>query len=197
MRRILLMSEAEVAYVAGIIDGEGCIMITPHSPANSYSFACFLQITNADRRLIDKMSELTGVGHITEHKDKCRTRPLYRWHVRKNKDLVDLLKRVYPHSAIKKEQIELVCKMMAASHNGKRVTPEMYNYRKKLWERMKELHARHSTKNGGEFGESLSEITPSQASDEEGVEVSPEITDISAAPDREEMTRTAKQFVEL
>lgn len=45
----------DLAYLAGLMDGEGCIMITKSKISNKPVYNCQVKITNTDVNLIEKI----------------------------------------------------------------------------------------------------------------------------------------------
>jgi intein/homing endonuclease len=127
-----MASEPELAYLAGLIDGEGCIRIeksggryreTPHTPT-----VC---VTNANPTLIMWVYNKFG-GHL--YLKKNRTCWDIYW---LGKKAVEILKEVYPYLIAKKEQTELVFAYRELiGKPGKRLSPDNIEKRKAIVEAM-------------------------------------------------------------
>jgi hypothetical protein len=63
-------TETELAYLAGIIDGEGCF--TLHREKNSHRFASQLQIGNTDLRLLEWVKTRFGGSVNFERRNNPR-----------------------------------------------------------------------------------------------------------------------------
>jgi hypothetical protein len=79
------LSEAQRAYIAGIIDGEGCIYF--RNCCNHYYFE--VSVTNTDIKLINWLKETTGLGSVSKDKpSKLSKKECYKWRVRRNEEVL-------------------------------------------------------------------------------------------------------------
>jgi len=98
------LNSSELAYIAGIVDGEGCITRAGKHLRTS--------ICNTDRRLIDRLKELLGEG-VTSYLKRERSEKHKTGHVlvigraADNKRLLELL---LPFLIVKREQANLAIK---------------------------------------------------------------------------------------
>ncbi len=99
------MTETEKAYIAGIIDGEGSIMLTRfHS--NQYHSPC-VSVDSTDTELLDWIKTVTKMGKIIskknynkeKHKDSFTYRVIYN-------DALVLLKEIEPYLVIDRKKIQ-------------------------------------------------------------------------------------------
>jgi len=134
-----LPSDLEVAYLAGLIDGEGCLRIeksggkyryTPHTPT-----VC---ITNCNPSLILWVYRKFG-GHLYQKKNRGTfqvTWDIY-WLGRK---ATELLEDVYPYLTAKKEQAELMLSYRELiGKPGKKLSEDNISKRWAIIEAMKTL----------------------------------------------------------
>jgi hypothetical protein len=101
------LSEAQKAYIAGIIDGEGSITIY----ANTGNYCYFeVTVTNTNIKLINWLKETTGLGKISKDKrhSKLSKKECYKWRVRRKEENLQLLKQIAPYLICKKEKAEKV-----------------------------------------------------------------------------------------
>ena len=109
------LSETDLAYLAGIIDGEGCICVTKQNKkwkdSHYHAYILKLIISNTDIRLINWLLEkggseivvVSGTGNkFTKHK----VYQIY-W---QNEAAKDILKKVIKYMVIKKDRAEFVVK---------------------------------------------------------------------------------------
>ena len=97
------LSPAEAAYIAGFIDGEGCISFyrRQHS-VNVKLIAC-----NCKRAALDWIAETTGIGSVTKHtKGSAKHAASYYWQLN-TKAAGDLLRHIRPYLKIKGDQADL------------------------------------------------------------------------------------------
>lgn len=155
---------SHLAYLAGIIDGEGSIYIgnfscNPKTGAKYYQTN--IEVTNCDKNLMDWLFNNFG-GRIYKYTEKQTPKnhrqQYYRWIVTGN-CLTHLCELLLPYFIVKKRQCEIMIKMRATfsregkgrSEKGKHgVQPnsqELLDYRQILMDEMQSLHIRnHSNK---------------------------------------------------
>ena len=92
-----------LAYLAGIVDGEGSIRV--HSQPRSRSYSVELTVKMNDRRTVELIHEHFGGSFFTDghHKEQ---RIMYCWNIRSRK-AVELLQELLPYLIYKKPQAEL------------------------------------------------------------------------------------------
>lgn len=126
----------ESAYIAGIIDGEGCIRL---AWARSTVFPQIL-IVNTNLKLLNILQEIYG-GDIHEQKNAARRgwKRSYQWRLSWSR-AVDLLDEVYPFLIIKREQAETVFAWQECRHGrGREFNLETKSF---LLSRMKWLNCK-------------------------------------------------------
>ena len=114
------LSETEKGYLAGIIDGEGCIMLARHlGKHDKHVYHLYLSIANTSMALHRWLEErLPGAGYVKQHQQaKLDARPganpehwksRYDWIVSGNRVVSVLLREIAPYLVIKREQAELL-----------------------------------------------------------------------------------------
>src|SRR5688500_4637701 len=105
-----------VAYIAGIIDGEGCIAIGKHKTRaykSGYQVCPRLSVTNTNLKLLKDLRKVTGVGNITsfERKKNPNWKIGYTWQVF-GKDINKVLVTVLPYLRLKQRQAKLVIRFI-------------------------------------------------------------------------------------
>ena len=126
-KRGVVMTETEKAYIAGIIDGEGSIMLTRFHK-NEYPSPC-VSISSTDIELLEWLKNTTKVGRIINKKNynKERHKDSYTYRVIYN-DALRLLEEIEPYLIIEKKKLR-------AKHileNYKKVTPRNGKYSEEL-----------------------------------------------------------------
>lgn len=104
------LSDVQLGYIAGLIDGEGCIRIQ-HSRKNGRD--CYfpvVDITNTDGRIIEAVVSWTEMGRVRNYcYDKLkRWKRSWRWSVWRRDDVVALLTKVTPYLISKRERASIV-----------------------------------------------------------------------------------------
>lgn len=103
------MSELDLAYAAGIVDGEGsiCIVNRNHNTNSSLGLVCQVSVTSHD--LIEWLYQRFS-GSVTEMKYRKRTfpshKPMYQWMLRQG-PARDFIRNILPYLVIKIHQAEL------------------------------------------------------------------------------------------
>lgn len=133
------ITEADRAYLAGIIDGEGSIMAHHHK--SSGAWMVIVTVANTDLRLIDWLD-------ARWHASVCRQRPgtgghkdCYAWTVT-NRRVVPVLEAALPYLVLKREHAEIALRWSAECRNpGRRgYPPEIKADRERMMLRIRELN---------------------------------------------------------
>lgn len=101
------LTPVEMGYFAGIMDGEGSVMLASHKNGSIYML---LSVTNTNRLLLERLIEMSGVGAISsqyrEGQGNRNRKPSWFW--RCASDTADsVLKTVLPALVAKKHQAGL------------------------------------------------------------------------------------------
>jgi len=111
----------EIAYLAGLIDGEGTITITRHKQYDRPHWVCktFVWVSNTDRKLIKLLKRrhggscgLKGKPRLKHHKAN-----LY-WRVMSHANIERILKACLPFLVIKKRQAKILLKFIASRNRN-------------------------------------------------------------------------------
>lgn len=95
-----LCDEAELAYLAGIVDGEGSIFIAKNSARLQGSYTLRLSVTSTDRVLIDWIHARFG-GNTCSQRKPNRWSPAYHWRL-SGPHAKQLLEAIGPYLVIKR-----------------------------------------------------------------------------------------------
>jgi hypothetical protein len=105
-------AETTLAYVAGLLDGEGCILISRHKKqraSGKVGLEYFFQvgITNTDKPIIDWLKTTFG-GNVSNHSSssKNKGKPGWQWRL-SSKHARPFLVSILPHLRIKQKQAAL------------------------------------------------------------------------------------------
>lgn len=87
------MTPVEIAWVAGIIEGEGCITGFHKSPISG-----LLAVKMTDEDVVRRLAEITGVGNVTGPLSggNRSTKPIWAWRITNRKDLARVLLAIAP-----------------------------------------------------------------------------------------------------
>lgn len=123
------MDKLIVSYVAGLIDGEGSIVIGVSkigSKKDRKTPCHWLQvgITNTDKKLIDWLHNILG-GHISDNShspSRKNQRPCWAWRIMSN-EAKRFLEIIYPYVRIKRQQIKLAIEFQKNIINLRNLNP--------------------------------------------------------------------------
>lgn len=89
------MLPTEAAYVAGIVDGEGCFVLSRVGDRFNVS----LEVSNTDRRLLEVCQAFTGIGAIYDRprSGKLNHRPQFMWSSGSRADLAAVIPQIMPY----------------------------------------------------------------------------------------------------
>lgn len=140
----------KLAYLAGIIDGEGSIMLwkAKGDPILRGQFNLRINVTSTDKCLIDWIFENFG-GHCYECNSPSRQcqpkwKKQYTWTVPRP-SILDFLIDIHPFLVIKKERCEVAIKFRKTFAKRERnLSKETFDLRFSLYQQMKHLNTRGS-----------------------------------------------------
>ena len=105
------VSECNLAYFAGLFDGEGCVNVVEVKPKpgrHSPTFQTLAQVSMTDRRSLDLLF-ITFGGRI-RLSTKKGSRPIWVWRVY-HKNAKRFLEAILPYLVVKKYQAELLIEL--------------------------------------------------------------------------------------
>jgi len=107
-----ISKEADRAWLAGFLDGEGTISYVERDRGDDHTPTHDVRVffTNCDREPLDHFAALTA-GHVYQHdgerENRYGSRPCFRWQMGTH-DGALLLRELYPHLRTKRKQAALV-----------------------------------------------------------------------------------------
>jgi hypothetical protein len=115
-------TDTERAYIAGIIDGEGSIIIGKLKPGGkkgkNYSYQLYMKVVNTDKVLIEWLSEKTLTNFSKNKRKNKKYRITYEIHWPVNITIA-ILESIYPFMLIKQDQVDLAKKFRKSFENQK------------------------------------------------------------------------------
>ena len=143
----------EIAYIAGLFDGEGSIMINRQDGENymkatkrkTPGYSVSLSLGMIDQQLIEWLGSKLNVGNIVCEKSYHAKRPMYRWYVKNKTGCIHVLNMLMPFLRLKKQQAQLQIQFIqeCLGLENKRmagVPKELDAKREKYWLEMKRLN---------------------------------------------------------
>jgi len=137
------------AYLAGIIDGEGCFYIgqvTYKEKNKSPNFHSIIAISNNEKSLIDWLDKIFGKASDNRYKyqsKRLNEKPTYRWST--SGQLLDyILPRIYPFLVIKRKQCKIMIEIRKTfKFNGPKIlSDDIQKERFRLMIEMRKLNSR-------------------------------------------------------
>jgi hypothetical protein len=107
------MTEYELAYLAGIVDGEGCITFQQLTNGN---IAPGLYIGNTNFALMQWLLDHCG-GHVSPMKVRGNRKPGYMWYARRS-EIPKVLRLILPYMVLKREQAEIMLSFYDEPNNN-------------------------------------------------------------------------------
>lgn len=142
----------KLAYLAGVIDGEGCIGIrrtkrTGSCKSTRYSAA--VTVGNTSRVLIEQLVRAFGVGCVTYRYPTKTKRACYLWSL-SSRGAREVLRAVQPYLIVKREQAAVLLEFIdnfdsfkgarPGKKGGQLVSPDELARRERLYQQLRTLN---------------------------------------------------------
>jgi len=156
----VIAQEKDRAWLAALIDGEGCFGIRKQensgnrNPDYKPSFIPYMTVKMSDRAPLDHAARITGMGGVTEESwrvgDDSRgvrtNRPMYQWRLDGNK-AVQLAHELHPYLLVKHLQARCIYWLDVSNKEKKRgrgntVPDDVIEYREQIYQLIKALNQR-------------------------------------------------------
>ena len=113
----------QLGYIAGIVDGEGCLNLSKQTNRKDISPVVVVGMT--DVKCVQFLYNITGVGnffvkHGKQTPKNYKTK--YVWAVRGRLEIYLLLKAIYPYLVVKKEQTDVMLEFVERRIQGRLFT---------------------------------------------------------------------------
>ena len=138
------LTEAELGYLAGLLDGEGCINITKDGPRYYKLQVTFSQTNEA---LLSHWQQRTGIGKVYLKPVRGRNRSdCWEWHMNHQR-AATLLRAILPYVILKKQEATVaiefmdMCAKQLPSYHGGAMTDEMLETREAYKDKLHDLKA--------------------------------------------------------
>lgn len=143
------MTDLELAYFAGLFDGEGCVQIAHHKPqrgkrTEQHTLRCAVSMT--DERCVKSFLIFRGsVCQKTKFLTNPKWQPQWIWSISSNQAR-GFLETLLPFLRLKLEQARVAIAFQEMRSHPKivnRVSQQELNKRDWYWQRLKELKREH------------------------------------------------------
>ncbi len=98
------MDNTDTAYIAGLFDGEGCVLISTKQRFGRPVFWLEISITNTDLPVLEWVFSKLGGRLQKKSYSKKGNRPLWRWRA-SSKEAASILEALLPYLRIKHDQV--------------------------------------------------------------------------------------------
>ena len=110
----------QLAYIAGIIDGEGSLSLYKQTKGNSLYPAIMVKMTSAE--CVNLLYTMTGIGRFYTVKLHEHYKQQYRWDVRNRLEVYLFLRAIRPYLVVKREHATLLLEFVERRIQGRLVT---------------------------------------------------------------------------
>jgi hypothetical protein len=138
---VSINEKEKLAYLAGLIDGEGTITLLPTYPDRGI-YATYLIVSNSNENLINWLIKNFGgvVKEVNQKNSKLHsTKKCFNWILR-TKKAAELIEKCYPYLIVKKPQAEVILEYRKTVWNHRETTVEDINRRRELVEKIRKLN---------------------------------------------------------
>ncbi len=143
----IVPTDLDKAWAAGIIDGEGSILVVPQPAYSSrQNWRLEVAVTNSDLRMLFRLKERWGGGKIHEHNRRkerpVHWKPTWDWRLG-GRSCAPFLTDILPYLVCKREQAEIGLLFIATTVGrgfGNRLSDTSLEERRHMYESIKELN---------------------------------------------------------
>lgn len=141
-KQIKVLSDVQAAYLAGIIDGEGCITITKatHKKAGrlGYCYRPVLHVANTHVNVMVLLQRQTGLGRARKFDDaRPNRKERWQWMIW-SQQAAQIVRRVLPFLIIKKKQAMIFLRFVDFVKTCK--SPSRTGLSDKQWDKQNRLY---------------------------------------------------------
>lgn len=142
-------TEHDIAYTAGIVDGEGCIAITREFRGDRYHFNVVVVVANTSLPVLEWLQDRWG-GHVPAltASRAPNQRPAGQWRSLSGRQIKGMLESILPYLQIKRAQAENALQMIAVmgvfypGGRGAKLPPHLLAEQERLYWIQRELNHR-------------------------------------------------------
>ncbi len=117
-------TETELAYLAGILDGEGCLCIHHRTNRGRLSHAANISVVNTNARLIRWIQKRFGGGTRLREWNNGKYKDSWTWSLCGGAEITAVLTAILPYLVIKQEQAELILEF-CTTHKSRGGVPKL------------------------------------------------------------------------
>lgn len=141
-----MQTEIEMAYIAGLMDGDGSFSLTKANVKNNIQYRPLIQLGSKYKSTIDVLMKIVGGNftftdeHINKHGKSKKA--FYNWRLSGAERCMAFLNKTIPYLTNKKDRAELLLKYFLKNIYvpGKRLSAEVKAQREQTYSKMYELN---------------------------------------------------------
>ena len=99
-----MSDKAKFSYLAGIIDGEGCLTIGAGKKGNVTNYNSIIMVTSTSENLVKWLQSTFGGSYYKSGREVPNCKPAFIWRFLRKADIEKLLLAILPYLIIKREQ---------------------------------------------------------------------------------------------
>jgi len=110
-----------LSYLAGFVDGEGCIVIIKTQTQYQPAYCLHLEVTNCNKEVLDLFADTFKRGTVLKFKDRINWRPCWVYQS-SSRQAAEILQLLLPFLRVKKNQALLGIefqKIKSGQHRGR------------------------------------------------------------------------------
>lgn len=149
------LTDAQIGYFAGIVDGEGCFVIGLYGSKSRYTgekimnYHTYIKVSNTDENLIKWIHDFVGGTNWQQHRS-TRINKYDRtvYNIQLSGETLDLIMPIiYPYLIVKRQQCEVMMRMRSTFKRNiglskKLVSQEIHDLRHDCYSQMRNLNSR-------------------------------------------------------
>lgn len=153
--------QTDWAYMAGVMDADGCFMITKHKRKWKDHFVnpCYLpclKISMVEIEAIEFVNDEIGIGdykldrtRIRKYKDgryvgtSFGSKPIYDWFLRNRKIIIPVLEKLIPYLKVKKDRATHLlhyCKNITVKKGSTKISDKELAFREEAYLKMRKFN---------------------------------------------------------
>jgi hypothetical protein len=144
-----MATPVEVAWAAGVFDGEGCITITFQKPGTyrriNNAYRLYIKVTMGHKPTIEKLHTLFELGAITTQRSNKGHNDAWTWWVA-SRQAIEVLQKMRPFLVTKAEEADLAFEWgqlplvpRGGKGGGQAIPPAILAERHRLFEAMRDI----------------------------------------------------------
>ncbi len=152
------LTDAQIGYFAGIVDGEGCFSIGLFGTKSRYTgeilmnYHTYIKVSNTDENLIKWIQDIMGGSNYTQQRStRINKYDRQIYNIQISGETLDLVMPIiYPYLIIKRKQCEVMIKMRSTFKRNrglskKAISQEIHDFRHDCYSEMRALNSRWHT----------------------------------------------------